>query len=137
MRLVLSAVFATAPSCRLARQAPSPARREWVDWKTAQFLDAFAAREHRDDLVGIKDTTSRLTGTDDNSIGNMATMASGRASRSSASPAISFRTPCPRSRTPSASAARPRKLPSCSPACCAVKAPTNRSVKAIEDLGAS
>jgi hypothetical protein len=53
---------------------PKPCTAEWVDWKTGQFLDKFA-RDHRDDLTSIRETTSRLTGTDDKSIGNMATMA--------------------------------------------------------------
>jgi hypothetical protein len=69
-------VFAVAAALVLGACAtqPKPCTAEWVDWKTGQFLDKFA-RDHRDDLTSIRETTSRLTGTDDKSIGNMATMA--------------------------------------------------------------
>ena len=73
MRIAVSAALAIV-LLAACETGPKPCTAEWVDWKTAQFLDAFA-REHRDDLISVKDTTSRLTGTDDKSIGNMATMA--------------------------------------------------------------
>lgn len=73
MRIALPAVLAAVLLSACA-SGPKPCTAEWVDWKTAQFLDKFA-RDHRDDLTSIRETTSRLTGTDDKSIGNMATMA--------------------------------------------------------------
>jgi hypothetical protein len=73
MRVVFAAVAALTLGASCAT-GPKPCTAEWVDWKTAQFLDKFA-REHRDDLASIRDTTSRLTGTDDRSPANVATMA--------------------------------------------------------------
>src|SRR5262245_12452923 len=72
MRVVFAAMAALALGA--CASGPKPCTAEWVDWKTGQFLDKFA-REHRDDLASVRDTTSRLTGTDDKSFGNMATMA--------------------------------------------------------------
>jgi hypothetical protein len=53
---------------------PKPCTAEWVDWKTARFFDEFV-RDHRNDITEIRDITSRLSGTDDRSAGNIATMA--------------------------------------------------------------
>jgi hypothetical protein len=74
MRLVMAAAAALVLGASACVTQPKPCTAEWVDWKTGQFLDRFAS-EHRDDLVSIKETTSRLTGADDKSIGNMTTMA--------------------------------------------------------------
>jgi hypothetical protein len=74
MRLVFAAVAALVLGASACATGPKPCTAEWVDWKTAQFLDKFAAA-HRDDLISIRETTSRLTGTDDKSVGNVATMA--------------------------------------------------------------
>ena len=74
MRLAMAAIAALVLGASACSTGPKPCTAEWVDWKTAQFLDKFASA-HRDDLASIRDTTSRLTGTDDKSFGNVATMA--------------------------------------------------------------
>jgi hypothetical protein len=74
MRLTVLTGIATLMLAASCASGPKPCTAEWVDWKTARFFDQFS-REHRRDLDSLRDTTSRLSGPDDKSIGNVATMA--------------------------------------------------------------
>jgi hypothetical protein len=53
---------------------PKPCTAEWVDWKTQRFFDEFF-REHREDVVELRGLTANLN-TEDKSLGNIAVMAS-------------------------------------------------------------
>jgi hypothetical protein len=66
---LLALVLATA-----CATGPKPCTAEWIDWKTTRFFDEFV-REHRNDITEIRDISSRLTGPDDRSAGNIAIMA--------------------------------------------------------------
>jgi len=53
---------------------PKPCTAEWVDWKTQRFFDEFF-RDHREDVVELRGLTANLN-TQDKSLGNIAVMAS-------------------------------------------------------------
>ena len=53
---------------------PKPCTAEWVDWKPQRFFDEFVG-DHRQDIIELRGLTANLN-TDDKSISNIAIMAS-------------------------------------------------------------
>jgi hypothetical protein len=53
---------------------PKPCTAEWVDWKTQRFFDEFVG-DHRQDIVELRGLTATLN-TEDKSLGNIAVLAS-------------------------------------------------------------
>lgn len=67
--IVIPALFLAACATQ-----PKPCTAEWIDWKTDRFFDEFV-REHRQDIVELRGLTANLN-TEDRSLGNIAVLAS-------------------------------------------------------------